>query len=66
MAKKFKEYELLEDVIIPKGTVFVESNYSIHENPFDAVIGDNLVNSSITVTLHKETIEEMQDKFKEL
>jgi len=66
MAKKLKEYVLLEDVIIPKGTLFVESNFSQHVNPFDAVIGDNLVNSVITVTVTKETIEEIQDKFKEI
>lgn len=66
MAKNFKEYVLLEDIIIPKGTLFVESNFSQHVNPYEAVIGENLVNSVITITVTEDTIEEMQNKFKEI
>lgn len=66
MESEFKEYELLEDIIIPKGTVFVECNYQRMENPLTAVIGEGLKNSVINVAVSHETIKEMKDKFKEI
>jgi hypothetical protein len=66
MKSEFKEYELLEDIIIPKGTVFVECNYQRMENPLTAVIGEGLKNSVINVAVSHETIKEMKDKFKEI
>ena len=62
MSKKteWKEYTLKEDIIIPKGTKFMECAFAQQVNPYTATIGEGLKNSSITVTLYEETIKEME------
>ena len=64
--KIMKNYKLLEDIVIPKGTVFVGAECSHFAKPYDAVIGDDLVDSAITVTINDDVIEEMGDKLREI
>ena len=62
---KIKQYVLMEDVVIPKGTVFTQSRSCEYVEPIEAVIGDGLVDSSIMIIINNEVVEEMGDKIKE-
>jgi len=66
MAKKFKEYELLEDIIIPKGTIFSESNHTHYVDPIIADVGDGMKNATMCVIINDEVFKEKGYKFKEI
>lgn len=65
MAKKFKEYELLEDIIIPKGTIFSEFSQSHYVGPITGIINDGMRDATISIVINDDVLDESGDKFKE-
>lgn len=61
-----KSYELKEDIIIPKGTIFTHCNKLVATDLYESDISDGMINSTMAIRFYDDLFKENGKKFKEV